>query len=140
MKISVKSDYACRAIEEMAKRYLPGRPVQINEIARRQAIPANYLVQILNELKTKGLIQSRRGMAGGYLLAKPPNQITFGEVVRAIEGELVHLDHLRDSRCPQEIREVWLRIKEAADSAAEATTFDEIVMAAAGSDQEMYYI
>jgi Rrf2 family cysteine metabolism transcriptional repressor len=139
MKVSIKSDYACRAIEEMARQYRPGKPLQINAIARRQGIPANYLVQILNELKTKGLIQSRRGMAGGYLLAKPPGEITFGEVVRAVEGDVLHLDHLRDARCPREIRAVWERIKEAAEKAADDTTFDQIV-ASANVDSEMYYI
>lgn len=139
MKVSVKCDYACRAVEEMAKRYAPGKPVQINEIARRQAIPANYLVQILNELKTKGLLQSRRGTAGGYILAKPPAQITFGEVVRAIEGDVLHLDHLHDSKCPREIRDIWMQIRAAAVKVADETTFDTIV-AAAGSEQEMYYI
>lgn len=139
MKVSVKSDYACRAIEEMAKQYRRDRPVQINEIARIQAIPANYLVQILNDLKTKGLIQSRRGMAGGYVLAKPPSEITFGEVMRAIEGDVLHLDHLHDTKCPREIRAVWRKIKSAAEKVADETTFDAIV-AASNAEQQMYYI
>jgi len=139
VKISIKCDYACRAIEEMAKEYGPGRPVQINAIARRQGIPANYLVQILNELKTKGLIRSRRGVAGGYILTKPPQEITFGEVVRAIEGDVLHLDHLRDARCPREIREIWQRIRDAAERAADEATFDKIV-ASAGAESPMYYI
>lgn len=139
MKVSVKCDYACRAVEEMARHYRRDRPVQINEIAKRQGIPANYLVQILNELKTKGLIRSRRGMAGGYLLAKAPTEITFGEVVRAIEGDVLHLDHLHDSKCPREIREVWKKIKTAAEKAADDVTFDAIV-AASNPDSEMYYI
>ncbi|MSR65274.1 MAG: Rrf2 family transcriptional regulator [Verrucomicrobiae bacterium] len=139
MKVSVKCDYACRAIEEMAKQHRSGRPVQINAIARRQGIPANYLVQILNELKTKGLIRSRRGMAGGYILAKAPSEISFGEIVRAIEGDVLHLDHLHDSKCPREIRDVWKKIKLAAEKVADETTFDKIVAASVGAD-EMYYI
>ncbi len=139
MKVSVKSDYACRAIEEMAKQYRRNRPVQINEIAKTQAIPANYLVQILNDLKTKGLIQSRRGMAGGYVLARPPAEITFGEVMRAIEGDVLHLDHLRDTKCPREIRDVWRRIKSAAEKVADETTFD-VIVAASNAEQQMYYI
>src|ERR1043166_2370473 len=139
MKVSIKCDYACRAIEEMARQHRRKRPVQINEIAKRQSIPANYLVQILNELKTKGLIQSRRGMAGGYVLAKPPSEITFGEVVRAIEGDVLNLDHLHDAKCPREIREIWAKIKTAAEQVADEITFDTIV-AAANGEQEMYYI
>ncbi len=139
MKVSIKCDYACRAVEEMAQRYRRDRPVQIREIARRQGIPANYLVQILNELKTKGLVQSRRGMAGGYILSKPPSDITFGEVVRAIEGDLLHTEHLYDAKCPREIREVWRKIKNAAETVADETTFDQIVAASDGESQ-MYYI
>ncbi len=139
MKVSIKCDYACRAIEEMAKLYRRDRPVQINEIARRQGIPANYLVQILNDLKTSGLIHSRRGMAGGYILARPPSKITFGEVVRAVEGDVMHIGHLQDAKCPREIREVWRKIKEAAERVADEATFEAIVAASAGESQ-MYYI
>src|SRR5436309_14764966 len=72
MKASVKSDYACRAVEALALHHPDTRPMRIEEIAQKEAIPSNYLVQILIELKSKGLIQSRRGKAGGYMLAKSP--------------------------------------------------------------------
>lgn len=139
MKVSVKCDYACRAVEEMARLYRQNRPVRINEIADRKGIPANYLVQIMNELKTKGLIRSRRGMAGGYTLARPPAEITFGDVVRAIEGDILSVEHLHEARSPREIRDVWRKIKLAAERAADETTFDAILLAAHG-DQPMYYI
>ena len=91
MKASVKSDYACRAVEALALHHPNARPLRIEEIAEREAIPANYLVQILIELKSKGLIQSRRGKAGGYALAKTPREITVGDVLRAVQGDVLEM-------------------------------------------------
>ena len=139
MKLSIKTDYACRAIEALALHHPNNRPVRIEEIARREGIPANYLVQILQDLKGKGLIKSHRGKAGGYVLAKPPREITFGDVVRAAHGELVEISSLSDSACPQEIQRVWRRIKYAAEDIADNVTFEEICAEATGRTA-MYYI
>jgi len=139
MKLSVKTDYACRAIEALSLHHPNNRPVRIEEIARREGIPANYLVQILQDLKGKGLIKSHRGKAGGYVLAKPPREITFGDVVRAVHGELVEISSLSDSACPQEIQRVWRRIKFAAEEIADTVTFEEICSEATGRTA-MYYI
>ena len=138
MKLSVKTDYACRAIEALSLHYPNSRPVRIDEIAQREGIPANYLVQILIELKSKGLIRSHRGKAGGYVLAKPPREISFGDVVRAVHGDLVEISAL-GSACPQEIQRVWRRIKFAAEEIADNVTFEEICGEATNRTQ-MYYI
>ena len=138
LKLSVKTDYACRAIEALSLHYPNSRPVRIDEIAQREGIPANYLVQILIELKSKGLLRSHRGKAGGYVLAKPPREITFGDVVRAVHGDLVELSGL-DSACPQEIQRIWRRIKFAAEEVADNVTFEEICGEATNRTQ-MYYI
>ena len=98
MKASVKSDYACRAVEALALHHPDTRPMRIEDIARKEAIPSNYLVQILIELKSKGLIQSRRGKAGGYMLAKTPKEITVGDVLRAIQGDILEMPLLTESR------------------------------------------
>src|SRR3989442_9747184 len=139
MKLSIKTDYACRAIEALALHHPNNRPVRIEEIAQREGIPANYLVQILQDLKGKGLIRSHRGKAGGYVLAKPPREITFGDVVRAVHGELVEISSLSDSACPQEIQRVWRRIKYAMEEIADTVTFEEICAEATGRTA-MYYI
>lgn len=139
MKASVKSDYACRAVEALALHHPNLRPLRIEEIAAREAIPANYLVQILIELKSKGLIQSRRGKAGGYALAKTPREITVGDVLRAVQGDVLEMPLLLEARCPEEIKRAWRRIKEAAEQAADGVTFEEIC-AEAKSRPEMYYI
>jgi Rrf2 family protein len=139
MKASVKSDYACRAVEALALHHPSARPLRIEEIAAREAIPANYLVQILIELKSKGLIQSRRGKAGGYALAKAPREITVGDVLRAVQGDVLEMPLLAEARCPEEIKRAWRRIKVAAEEAADDVTFEEIC-AEAKSRPEMYYI
>jgi Rrf2 family transcriptional regulator, cysteine metabolism repressor len=139
MKASVKSDYACRAVEALALHHPNARPLRIEEIAHREAIPANYLVQILIELKSKGLIQSRRGKAGGYALAKTPREITVGDVLRAVQGDVLEMPLLLEARCPEEIKRAWRRIKDAAEQAADGVTFEEIC-AEAKSRPEMYYI
>jgi Rrf2 family transcriptional regulator, cysteine metabolism repressor len=139
MKLSVKSDYACRAVQALALHHPNQRPLRIEEIARRESVPANYLVQILIELKAKGIIQSRRGKAGGYMLAKPPGQITFGEVVRAVQGDIVELSALDDTSSPEHFRKVWRKIKAAADEIADSTTFEQLC-ADANRRSVMYYI
>jgi len=139
MKASVKSDYACRAVEALALHHPDSRPMRIEEIARKESIPANYLVQILIELKSKGLIQSRRGKAGGYVLAKPPREITIGDVLRAVQGDVLEMPMLGESRCPEEIKRAWRRIKFAAEGAADETTFEDIC-SEANAKLQMYYI
>lgn len=139
MKLSVKSDYACRAVEALALHHPNTRPMRIEEIAGRESIPSNYLVQILIELKSKGLIQSRRGKAGGYTLARAPRDITVGDVVRAVDGEIIELSALSGTTCPAEIQRAWERIKAAAEEAADSITFEQICAEANGKTQ-MYYI
>ena len=139
MKASVKSDYACRAVEALALHHPNSQPMRIEDIAEKESIPANYLVQILIELKGSGLIQSRRGKAGGYVLAKPPRDITVGDVLRAIQGDILEMPLLSEARCPDEIKRAWRRIKHAAEGVADDLTFEDICSEANGKMQ-MYYI
>ena len=139
MKLSVKSDYACRAVEALARHHPSERPLCIEEIARRQALPANYLVQILNDLRSKGLIQSRRGKAGGYTLARPPAEITVGDVLRAVNGEIVELSALASTASPVEIQRVWERLKRRTEEVVDGITFEQLC-AEARSLPQMYYI
>src|SRR5271166_5169943 len=85
MNTSVKGEYALHAIFDLASQR-PGEPVRIAEIARRQKIPQKFLELILAGLKQSGFVESRRGAEGGYLLARPAESITVGEVLRSVEG------------------------------------------------------
>jgi len=72
---------------ELARQYGEG-PVRISEIAAAQAIPARFLEVILSQLRRAGMIQSRRGVDGGYFLPRPPGQVTVGEIIQLVEGPL----------------------------------------------------
>lgn len=84
MKITFKGDYALKAVLDLSAGY--GAPRRIEEIARRQDIPVKFLEQILLSLKKGGFVRSRRGPSGGYELARSPEKITLGQVIRYVEG------------------------------------------------------
>ncbi|HSN96788.1 MAG TPA: Rrf2 family transcriptional regulator [Candidatus Nanopelagicales bacterium] len=85
MKLSNKGRYGVRALFDIAY-HNDGKPTQIREIAERELIPARFLEQIFQDLKKAGILGSKRGPRGGYHLARPPNEITLGDVIRALEG------------------------------------------------------
>jgi Rrf2 family protein len=87
MKLSKRGEYGILALVHLAARP-PGTVVQIREIAREEGIPAKFLEGILLQLKRAGLVRSRRGVEGGYSLARPAADISLGEVVRLLEGPL----------------------------------------------------
>ena len=85
MHNSVKGEYALQAILDLASRRA-GEPIRIADIAQRQKIPQKFLELILASLKQGGFVESRRGAEGGYLLARPAESLTVGEVLRFVEG------------------------------------------------------
>jgi Rrf2 family protein len=87
MRISAKADYAVRAVVELAAAD-GDRPVKAERIATAQEIPLNFLENILGELRHAGVVRSHRGADGGFRLAKPPNEVTVADVIRAVEGPL----------------------------------------------------
>jgi Rrf2 family protein len=84
---SKKSQYALRAMFELAKRYAEG-PTKISQIAEAQAIPIRFLEVILNQLKASGLVQSKRGFYGGYFLVRSPREISIGDIMRFMQRSL----------------------------------------------------
>jgi Rrf2 family protein len=89
VRVSQKLEYACRAAVCLAKHYDGSTVVKLEDIAQREDISSSFLVQILNELKRSGIVSSKRGKAGGYVLALPPANITMREVVQAVEPGLL---------------------------------------------------
>jgi Rrf2 family cysteine metabolism transcriptional repressor len=83
MQISQKCQYALRAVFELAVRTKEG-PIKVGVIAEAQAIPTRFLEVILNQLKRGGFVESRRGNAGGYALAKSPAELTMGDIIRFV--------------------------------------------------------
>ncbi len=139
MRVSVKADYAARAVFGLASRCAPGEVRRVEELAAEQGIPQNYLVQILLELKAAKLVKSQRGKDGGYQLARPAAEITLGDVLRAVDGEVFELPAPRDPKCAPELRAQWTRLKQAAESVVDGVTFHELVEQTRERDR-MYYI
>ena len=88
MKLTKRGEYGLKALIDLAALDDPQAATQIKDIARRQQIPVKFLEQILLTLKNAGVLRSRAGVGGGYYLAKPPAEITLGQVVRLLDGPL----------------------------------------------------
>jgi Rrf2 family protein len=87
MKLSTRTRYGVRALFDIAF-HNQGRPTQARDIARRQEVPLRYLEQIFQELRRANLVDAKRGPKGGYLLARAPERITLGDVLRAVQGPI----------------------------------------------------
>lgn len=139
MKLSVKSDYAARAVLWLAQNYQEGAARRVEEMALAQGIPPNYLVQILIELKSAQIVKSQRGKEGGYLLARPPAQITFGDVLRCIHGEIFESPGLTNLHSPPELRAAWKRLRDVVNNSADSINFQQLADATTEKGK-MYYI
>ncbi|SRR6266550_622301 len=134
MKLSLRGEYALRALLVLGLNYEQG-VVRIQRISEQQNIPKRFLEQILNDLKSAGMVQSRRGVAGGYRLAKRPEQISLASVVRHVEGALAPVSCVSERfyekcSCPDEsrcaIRAAMKEIREAVVKVAERVTLAEL--------------
>ena len=94
MRVSAKSDYALRALIELAVRP-DGAPVSAEELGRLQGIPRGFLQAILADLRRAGVVESQRGQSGGWRMARPPGEVTVADVIRAIDGPLVSVHGTR---------------------------------------------
>ena len=139
MKLSVKSDYAARAVLGLARHHPSGVALRVEDLAAEQAVPANYLVQILIELKSQGIARSVRGKEGGYLLARPPAEISLGDVLRAVHGEVFDTPALTDPDCPPELRRAWRRLQQTMKTAADGISFQQLLEEST-EKEKMYYI
>jgi Rrf2 family protein len=139
MKLSVKSDYAARAVFWLSQHYHEGVARTVEEMASAHGIPPKYLVQILIELKSAGIVKSQRGKAGGYLLARPPASVSFGDVLRCIHGEIFDSPGMSDPQSPPELRQAWRQLQTAVNEAADAVTFQQLLENAVEKGK-MYYI
>lgn len=134
MKLSVRGEYALRALLVLGQNY-GENVVRIQTISAGQNIPKKFLEQILNDLKSAGVVESRRGIAGGYRLARHPKEITLAAVVRHIEGALAPVSCVSERfyekcSCPDEarcaIRNVMKEVREAVVKIVERVTVEEL--------------
>jgi Rrf2 family protein len=144
MKLSVRGEYALRALLVLGSNYSED-VVRIQAISEGQNIPKRFLEQILNDLKSAGVVESRRGLAGGYRLSRPPTEITLASVVRHIEGALAPVSCVSErfyekcscpdeARCP--IRHVMKEVREAVVKIVERVTVAELCERARRLQQE----
>lgn len=137
MRISQKLEYACRAVVCLAKHYDGSSVVKVEDIAVEEAIPASFLVQILNELKRAELVQSKRGKAGGYSLHRPPSAISLADLVHALEPGLVEPPPEPHGQSGASVQAAWAKISKSLNSDLRELTFDTL---AAPNESPMYFI
>ena len=136
--LSVKSDYAARAVLGLAKRYASGKAVRVESLADEQGIPPKYLVQILIELKGQQIVKSIRGKEGGYLLARPPVEVSMGDVLRCIHGTVFDTPALEDPNCADELQGAWKKMQISLETTADSLNFESLSEDAEA--QKMFYI
>lgn len=132
--ISQKAKYALKAVVALAK-IDKGEVLMISEIAEQENIPKKFLEQILLDLKHRGIVSSRRGKSGGYQLLRSPEQVTFGEVLRIVDGPVAPLSCLSKiayRKCDDcgseeacEVRRVMARVADATRKVLDETTIAE---------------
>jgi len=113
MRVSTRGDYASRALLSLALHGGVSGPTSVRDIAERTGLPQPYLEQILLALKGAGLVRSKRGVGGGYVLAREPEQITLGEIVSAVDGPIALGDFgepHKDGACDHEGQCVLLSV------------------------------
>src|SRR5438876_8436668 len=144
MKLSLRGEYALRALLVLGLNYKQS-VVRIQTISQQQNIPKRFLEQILNDLKSAGVVASKRGVAGGYRLARAPEEITLAAVIRHIEGALAPVSCVSERfyekcSCPDEarcaIRSVMKEIREAIVTIMESTTLADLAERARELQQE----
>ena len=128
MRTTAKADYAVRAAVELAA---TGEMVTAEHIAQTTGIPHNFLENILGDLRRAGLVDSRRGQAGGYLLAKPADEISIADVIRAVEGPLANVrglspDTLEYEGSAAKLRDVWVALRASVRSVLERVTLADV--------------
>lgn len=139
MMFSTKAEYGIRVMVELASRP-DGQPVPLAEIAERGGLPLAYLEHLVARLRKAGLVDSRRGSRGGYMLARPATEITMAEVVEALEGSIAPIECISeaadgsivcarevdpDQACPTKI--LWTRVRFSIVSTLRETTLADLV-------------
>lgn len=137
MRISQKLEYAFRALAQLAKRH-DGRTItRLDELAQREGVSATFLVQILSDLRRAGIIESRRGQSGGYLLARRPEAITLGQVANAIDPTLLQNTVGDDGESGPAVRHAWQQVSANLCGQLDRMTLDQL---ASQPGAGMFYI
>ena len=130
MRVSAKADYAVRAAAELAA--AEEGPVKGEKLADAQDIPLQFLEHILLELKHAGIVRARRGAKGGYWLARPADEVTIAEIVRAVEGPIAHVqsappESIEYRGNAEHLQEVWIAVRASLRTVLEHVTLADLV-------------
>jgi Rrf2 family protein len=125
VRVSAKADYAIRAAVELAA--AGDGPVKGERIAQAQEIPANFLENILADLRNAGIVASRRGADGGYWLARPADEVSLADVIRAVDGPLANVRGMRSEQIDyhgsaEPLRDVWVAVRASLRNVLEQVT------------------
>ncbi len=139
VKVSTRGDYASRALLSLAL-HSEGHPTSVRDVAERTGLPQPYLEQILLALKGAGLVRSKRGVGGGYVLARPPSDVTLGQIVSAVDGPIVAGDFgepHQDGACDHEgqcvLLAVWADVGQRMRQHLDSFTLADMVAQARGT-------
>jgi Rrf2 family protein len=130
MRISAKAEYSVRAAVGLAA--APKGPVKRDYISENQEIPVSFLENILTDLRNAGIVESQRGSEGGYWLARPADEITLAEVIRAVDGPLATVRGVRPEATHYDgvaapLREVWIALRAHIRAVLERVTLADVV-------------
>ena len=130
MRVSAKVDYALRALLELAA--APPGPVKGERLATAQEIPPKFLENILTELRRAEIVASQRGVDGGYRLAKPADEVSVADVVRALEGPIasvrgVRPDEIEYTGPARSLQPLWVELRASMREVLEGTTLADLV-------------
>jgi Rrf2 family protein len=129
MRVSAKADYAIRAAVELAAAGVG--PVKGDRIAKAQSIPPNFLENILGDLRNAGIVGSRRGAEGGYWLARPAEEVSLADVIRAVDGPLANVrgvrsDELEYDGSAKALEQVWIAVRASLRGVLEQVSLAEV--------------
>ena len=115
MHVTAKADYAVRAVIELAESE-QSAPRKVDEVAQAQGIPVSFLENILTQLRSSGIVRSQRGPEGGYWLAKPADEVSLAQIIRAVEGPLVGVRGQRPEEIEyvgsaESLQQVWIALR-----------------------------
>lgn len=140
MTVSAKVDYACLAVLALAAEFERDQPVSLRNLAESQRIPSQFLSQILQQLRTAGLVQSSRGASGGYRLTQSPDEITLADVVAVFETTDPKCASPDASRLCNALHSTWHEIDEARQDVLTSTSFADLLARVGKHAEPMYYI
>ncbi|MCD8509016.1 MAG: Rrf2 family transcriptional regulator [Bacillus sp. (in: Bacteria)] len=135
MKISTKGRYGLTIMMALAKKYGEG-PTSLKSIAKDYDLSEHYLEQLIAPLRNATLVKSVRGAYGGYMLSKPPAEITAGDIIRVLEGPISPVEVLDDEEPAK--RDLWIKIRDAVKNVLDNTTLEDLANYKDKGDQEYY--